>query len=68
MLIGLPKALYPQAVPLWRTTQTMNVCFAEWVQYMDTATKQNKGSLSVWRITREQRVHKGTAYWIQGLY
>ena len=25
-----------------------------WVQHMDTATKVNKGSLSVWRIASEQ--------------
>ncbi len=31
----------------------MNLCFAYWVQHLDTATKQNKGSMSVWRVTRE---------------
>ena len=35
---------------------------------MDRATKQNKGSLSVWHITREQgHSPQGNSLWIQGL-
>ncbi len=63
--------LFPCGVcrcPLRLVTQTMDICFALWPYLYVVPTKQNKRSLSVWLVTREQgHASQGNSLWIQDL-